>query len=309
MKAQSNLTWWSDLLRIDEKVLKIAGDLWNFQIITVDKNAITFGTLFVGSVCLFVGVYFSDFLSRKLTRKFFNRFVFEKGARATLESLVFYGFIIFFALFALRIANIPLTIFTILGSVVAIGVGFGSQNVVSNFISGIILMMERPVKVGDFIEVDGIFGEVEHIGIRSTNVLAFGNRHIIVPNSSFLDKNVYNWTRMNNRVRIIVKVGVAYGSPVEKVKELLLVAAQEEPGVLKDSNPEVFFTDFGDNSLNFELAFWILMRSLGEKREIESNLRFRINNLFEKNQIVIAFPQRDVHLYQAKPFEISMRSH
>ena len=167
-------------------------------------------------------------------------------------------------------------------------------------------MVERPIKIGDFVEVEGIFGEIEYIGLRSTNVLAKGNRHIIVPNSSFLEKNVLNWTRFNRDIRIFISVGVAYGSPTDKVKELLIKAVQDEPRVNDSVEPLVFFRDFGADSLNFDVLFMIQLRSVLDRAVIESNIRFRIDQLFRDAGITIAFPQRDVHLYASDPISVRL---
>ena len=196
----------------------------------------------------------------------------------------------------MKMANIPLTVFTVIGGALAIGFGFGSQNVVNNFISGVILMVERPVKVGDFVDVDGVFGSVDEIGMRSTRIKTFGNKHMIVPNSYFLEKNVLNWTLTDHFVRLPLRVGIAYGSDTEKAKELLLHAAQACKKVLNHKEQKVYFMDFADNSLNFELLVWIHLKDVMDRVEIESELRFKIDHLFREAGIVIAFPQRDVHL-------------
>lgn len=187
------------------------------------------------------------------------------------------------------------------------GIGFGSQNLVNNFLSGLILMFEQPIKVGDFIEVEGLFGEVEKIGARSTRIRAYGNKHIIVPNSSFLEKNVLNWTLADRFARLQVNVGVAYGSPVEKVRELLEKAAREEPKVISSKEPLVLFADFGDNALQFQLLFWIRLDDLNDRRVIESNVRFHIERIFREEGITIAFPQRDVHLDTTRPLQVEIR--
>jgi len=281
---------------------------WNFQLIRVENEAITLGSIIVGLLALIVGISFSKYLSRKTVRFFAKRFHLEKNVSSAIQALSFYILAAFTSLSALKFAHIPLTIFTVIGGALAIGVGFGSQNLVNNFISGIILMVERPVKVGDFIEVDGVFGEVERIGMRCANIHTYGNRHIIVPNSSFLEKNVLNWTRLNSLIRISVAVGVAYGSPTKKVQELLAKAAESEPSALKNPKPLVFFTNFGDSALEFRVDFWIDLKSLDDRQRAESEMRFRIDELFRANGVVIAFPQRDIHFYSERPIPVEVRS-
>ena len=193
-------------------------------------------------------------------------------------------------LFVLRMVNIPLAAFAFLGGAVAIGLGFGAQNLINNFISGFTIM-------GDLIEVEGILGQVEDIGARSTRDRTGENIHILVPNSSFLERNITNWTLSDKKIRTRVTVGVVYGSPVEEVKKLLLEATQASTKVMRHPEPFVLFADFGDNALIFEII---------ERRMIESDLRFRIDKLFREAGRVIAFPQRDVHLNTQRPLELRL---
>jgi potassium efflux system protein len=208
--------------------------------------------------------------------------------------------------FALRIVNIPIAAFAFLGGAIAIGIGFGAQNLINNFISGFIMMAERPINIGDLIELEGIVGKVEEIGARCTRVRTGENIHILVPNSSFLEKNITNWTLSDRRIRTKVTAGVIYGSPVRKVEELMVRAVMEEKKTLKTPLPFVLFHDFGDNALVFEVYFWITIHQIIERRLIESAIRFRIDDLFREAGIVIAFPQQDVHLDAAKPLKIRM---
>jgi small-conductance mechanosensitive channel len=200
--------------------------------------------------------------------------------------------------------NIPLAVFAFLGGAVAIGVGFGAQNIINNFISGFILVTERPISIGDLIEVDGTLGGVEEIGARCTRVRTGENIHILVPNSTLLERNITNWTLSDKKIRTKVTVGVIYGSPVDKVKELLLRATEETDRVVKHPEPFVLFADFGDNALIFDVYFWISIEKVIERKRIESSVRFRIDDLFREAGIVIAFPQRDVHLDAHKPLEL-----
>jgi small-conductance mechanosensitive channel len=212
--------------------------------------------------------------------------------------------LILFFLVALRSVSIPLTAFTVLGGALAIGVGFGSQNIVNNFISGLILLAERPIKVGDMIEVEGQRGHVEWIGARSTRVRTFDNIHIVVPNSVFLERSVVNWTLADDDVRTKVDVGVAYGSDVAATKRVLLQAVTEHEKVLASPSPAVFFMAFGDSALEFRTHFWIRSRDMGERLAIESDVRTTIDRLCRENGITIAFPQRDVHLDAAHPVPV-----
>ena len=197
---------------------------------------------------------------------------------------------------ALSLLGIPLTAFAFATGAIAIGVGFGAQNIINNFISGWILMAERPIRIGDYIEIDAWQGTVESVGNRSTRIRRTDGVHLLVPNSLLLERTVVNWTLVDQQIRTTVRVGVEYGSPVQQVSELILQAVEGQGQVKNSPSPNVVFEDFGDNSLVFDAYFWCDVT--GEKllREIRSDIRFRICDLFEEHGIVVAFPQRDVHL-------------
>jgi small-conductance mechanosensitive channel len=154
--------------------------------------------------------------------------------------------------------------------------------------------------------VDGVLGMVEEIGARCTRVRTGENIHILVPNSSFLEKNIINWTLSDKKIRANIVVGVAYGSPVRKVEELLIQAVNQVPRVLRRPDPFVLFDEFGDNALIFHVYFWVAIQRVIERRQIESDMRFKIDELFNKEGIVIAFPQRDVHIDTDRPIKISL---
>ncbi len=197
----------------------------------------------------------------------------------------------------LELINVPLTAFAFVSGAFAIGVGFGAQNIINNFISGWILMWERPIRIGDFLEVDSVAkGTVETINTRSTRIRRVDGVHMMIPNSKLLENTVVNWTLVDNLIRTTVKVGVAYGSPTKKVRELIYAACEQQQGVLSDPEPIVIFEDFGDNSLVFEVYFWVNATKDRDLRRIRSDIRFTIDELFEAEKIVIAFPQRDVHV-------------
>ncbi len=202
--------------------------------------------------------------------------------------------------------SVPVSVFTFMGGAVAIGIGFGSQKILNNFISGVILLVEQPIRVGDLIEVGTLMGTVLTIGTRSTRIRTGTNSQIIVPNSSFLESNVVNWSLANSTVRCCIRVGVAYGSPCREAARWLKRAADEHGQVLDKPEPYVWFADFADNALNFELYFWIDIHNLGDRRRVESDLRFIIDQYFREAGITIAFPQRDVHLDITKPLEVSL---
>ena len=181
----------------------------------------------------------------------------------------------------------------ILGGAFAIGIGFGSQTIISNFISGLILLVERPIKVSDMIEVDGTLGRVESIGLRSTRVRTFDNIHIVLPNSSFLEKNVINWNLRDDVVRGHVAVGVAYGSDVDRVHEVLMEAAQSVDFVVHDPAPRIRFVEMGDSALIFRVQSWV--DEPANRGICIDGLNTAIYKALGRANIQIPFPQRVVH--------------
>ena len=297
-----NADFWEAIQETFQRVAAV----WNFQLTTIDGRPVTIGKVTIAMLVLVVGVPIAKAVIRKVSRRLFTRIGLEPGAASAFQALAFYVVVACLAVFALWVSEIPVTVFALAGGAIAIGVGFGSQNVVNNFISGLILLAERPIKVGDLIQVGDTFGEVEAIGARSTKIKTFDNFHIIVPNAVFLEQNVINWTHSDNLVRIHLQVGVAYGSPTRDVEELIQQAVRELDTVVIPPEPVVLFEDFGDSSLVFEAQFWILMKRPMDRRRALSTVRFRIDELFRENGIVIAFPQRDVHLDSLQPLQVRL---
>jgi potassium-dependent mechanosensitive channel len=280
-------------------------NLWNFELWVIDEHGVTVGKLITALGILIIGVILIKQTTRILVGRM-KKANLELSRTAAVEKLLFYLGFLLVLLFALKIVNIPLTAFTFLGGAFAIGLGFGAQNLINNFISGFIIMAERPIKIGDILELEGQCVRVEEIGARCTRVRTGQNIHILVPNSSFLENDIINWTLSDSRIRTCVTIGVAYGSPVEQVRELLLEAAEKIDQVLDNPPPFVVFDEFGDNALIFEIYFWIRVENVIEKKKIASTLRYRIYALFNDNDIVIAYPQRDVHLDTVSPVKVQL---
>lgn len=281
-------------------------DIWNFVIITIDKNPVTIGKAVIALGILLVGMILSKIMMQMVGNRLIAKTPLKRNTALAIQKVFTYAAYVLVLLFALRMVNIPLAAFAFLGGAIAIGVGFGAQNIINNFISGFIIMTERPISIGDLIEVDSMLGEVEEIGARCTRVRTGENIHILVPNSTLLERNITNWTLSDQKIRTKVTVGVIYGSPVETVRSLLLKAARENDRVLEAPEPFVLFSDFGDNALIFDVYFWISIKRVIERKTIESSVRFRIDDLFREAEIVIAFPQRDIHLDTMKPLEFKI---
>ncbi|MBQ4858033.1 mechanosensitive ion channel domain-containing protein [Pseudoalteromonas sp. MMG007] len=197
---------------------------------------------------------------------------------------------------SLEVLSIPLTAFAFVSGAIAIGVGFGAQNIINNFISGWILMWERPIRIGDFLEVGNAKGVVETINTRSTRIRRNDGVHMLIPNSQLLENTVTNWTLIDGNARSSVSVGVAYGSDVVLVKKLIQQVLDDHDAILANPTSSVMFDDFADSSLIFNAIFWVCAESETMLRKVRSDIRFSLYDVFEKHDVLIAFPQRDIHI-------------
>jgi small-conductance mechanosensitive channel len=191
--------------------------------------------------------------------------------------------------------NIPLTVFAFLGGALAIGLGFGTQVLLKNLVSGLMLLVERPLRVGDRVEVGTVVGWVTDIGVRSSTIRTNEGIEILVPNSTFIENNVTNWTYSNAAVRRSVKVGVEYGASPDQVRDLLLQVCARHDEVLADPEPRVLFEDFGTDALIFNLQYWIVYSQGNDGAQVASDLRFMIKRSLAEAGIGIPFPQRVIH--------------
>lgn len=283
-------------------------ELWEVELWVVDERSVTVKKVATALVILVLGMLLAGWLTRSVIRRILRRTRLDESATAAIEHVLYFFALLVLVVVALRSVNIPLTVFTFLGGAIAIGVGFGAQNLLNNFISGFILLAERPVKINDMIEVEKNFGIIEKIGMRCTRVRTPGNVHILVPNSSFLEKNIINWTLSDQEIRGSVTLGVVHGTDPKEASQLMLKAVHGHTKVLRAPEPVVLFDEVGDSSLKFIVYFWISMKSLHllERRIIESDIRYRIMELFREAGIVVAYPQRDVHLDTSKPLELKL---
>lgn len=291
-------------LRVRCDLLEQLKDYLNLAPIDWPGDAdLTLGRILVVVLVIVGGYYMSRLFGYLLGRRLAQT---KLGTDAvyTIKRVVFFAILVLVIVTALSLLGIPLTAFAFATGAIAIGIGFGAQNIINNFISGWILMAERPIRIHDFIEIEGTNGTVEEIGVRSTRIRRVDGVHLLVPNSVLLEHMVVNWTLIDNNIRTTVRVGVAYGSPVRKVAELVRQAVDESPDIMSSPQPVVVFEDFGDNALVFDAYFWCQVAGERELRSIRSEIRFRIAELFAADGIVVAFPQRDVHLDSSRPLEV-----
>jgi potassium efflux system protein len=224
----------------------------------------------------------------------------EPSARETALTLMGYTGFIIALLIGLSLAGFSFQNLAIVAGALSVGIGFGLQNIVNNFVSGIILLFERPIRRGDWVVVGGTEGFVKNIRVRSTEIETFDRSDVIVPNSEFISSQVTNWTLNDPNGRLKAPIGVAYGSDVESVRDILLGIANEHPATVKAGNfrqlpePSVLFMGFGDSALDFELRFFI--QDIRNWPIVLSDINFAIDREFRKARVEIPFPQRSVHL-------------
>jgi potassium efflux system protein len=253
----------------------------------------------IGLVIISAGILYGSFLASWMVQKLLIDEVLarrrvEPGVRVSIARLVHYVLIFIGFLLALLALGFEFTKLTIILSALGIGIGFGLQSIVNNLVSGLILLFERPVRVGDFIEVGTNWAEIKKIGLRATTVQTFDQADVIIPNADLVSTQVVNWTLSNRLVRLIIPVGVAYGSDVSLVMETLMASARENSKIAATPPPQVLFLNFGESSLDFELRVWVL--DAENRLVVSSELHQEIDRRFREAKIEISFPQRDLHL-------------
>lgn len=294
------------LVVLGASCLGLAG-LMNTEAAYADKLTASFsiGEYSFTPIQLLFGIivaFFVVFLGKLITG-LFDRFMVARGgihpaSREALSTILGYMVSVVAIAVGLSVAGISLTNFAIIAGALSVGVGFGLQNIVNNFISGIILLIEQPVRTGDFVRAGGVEGYVRRIRIRYTEVETLERQSVIVPNSQLISESVTNFNLRDNFARISVTVGVAYGSDTRKVEALMLEAANVHPDVLSESasvpKKRVVFSDFGDSALVFILHCYVA--EAAQRFKIASDIRYSIDDAFREQGIQIPFPQRDLHL-------------
>lgn len=294
-EANDNLS----TLRLAEKVGSFSKEtvmgFLNTELWQGEGYSVTVSKLIIASLVFLSSFFLSSWGSKWLKRRMMRRFKASVTAANAVQRITFYILWVAFALIALNIVKIPLTAFAFMGGAMAVGLGFGMQNIFNNLISGFIVIFSRPFKVNDIVEVAGTSGVVEDIGSRSTTIKTWDGLDVVLPNRYFLENSVTNWTGSDLKKREILKVGVSYDADSRKVEKLLLEIASGHSSVLKSPAPFVIFKNFGDDALEFEIYYWITLReSSGAK--VSSDMRHHIAAVFKREGINIPYPQRDIHI-------------
>lgn len=266
---------------------------------TLGDTPVNTMTFLIPLVFISLAVKISNLASIFFLERLFERYSIDQGMRYNFNRLIQYTIILISVLVALPTVGFNISALTVFAGVLGIGIGFGISNIVSNFISGLIIFFERPVKIGDRIKLGDLHCDVEHINIRSTVVRTRNNEHIIIPNTQFIENQVMNWSYGDPKIRGLIMIGVAYGSDVRLVEKLLLQAAREQENVLDDPPPRVDFINFGDSALELRLLYWIPDPT--PRTRVKSAINFRIYELFNEHGVEIPFPQRDLHVRSFDP--------
>lgn len=280
-KAQGIFDWFAEIM--------------NFGLFNLGDSKLTIGlllTLILSFLVLFVG---SEWIRKLIVNKILSRYQLDLGTRRSIGTMVKY-FLILAGIFSILQTNgLDLSAFGILAGAVGVGIGFGLQNITNNFISGLIILLEQPIKEGDRIEVGDVSGDVIKISARSTMIVTNDNISIIVPNSQFIDSQVINWSHNDRNIRFNFPIGVAYKEDPQKIRQILLDIAKNNSGVLNLPEPDVLFDEFGDSSLNFNLRVWT-SEYINRPKVLKSQLYYEIFRRFKEEGVEIPFPQRDLNL-------------
>jgi potassium efflux system protein len=291
--------------------------VWNYEILTIEDTievngekitgqmGVTVKKIVIALLLVTVGIWAAAVAAGFVRNRLVRRGVSETAAALTYRLLNLVGVTVL-VVTALTVVKIPLTVLGFVGGALALGVGLGAQALVNNFISGMILLMERPVKIGDVIDIDGVRGTVTKIASRYSQIRRFDGVDLLIPNSTLLERQVENLTREDRNHRLTLRVGVAYGSPTRNTSDCLLAAAKEHGRVLDKPPPFVLFEDFGDSALVFSLNVWVRLHSDVNTLVTMSDLRYMIERNLREAEIVVAFPQRDVHVDVRHPLQIEV---
>ena len=265
----------------------------DYELVHYENSSLHISSFLIAILFLLAARLVVFIITELVLFSYFNNNKVNVGSRFAMNQLVKYVVFVVAFLMAINALGVNLTVLLGAGAALLVGVGFALQQTFNDFFSGIILLFERTVEVGDVIVVEGVIGTVKRIGLRTTIVESRSNTTVVVPNSKIVSNNMVNWTHYDDKVRFELNVGIAYGTDTQKVKDLLLEIARNNPYILKYPGPIVRFVNFGDSSLDFELLFW--SRNFIVIEDIKSDLRFAIDKAFKEHEVEIPFPQRVVY--------------
>ncbi len=278
-----------------EELLNWLKTTWNFELFHLGDSPFTTRTFILLILSLFLLFYISSKIRKVLVNKIFPRYNLDIGVSQSIATILRYVLIIIGLIIIFQTTGIDLSAVGLLVGALGVGIGFGLQSITNNFISGLIILFERPIKVGDRIEVDDLAGNIIDISARATTIITNDNIAVIVPNSDFINSRVINWSHNNRRIRLNFPVGVSYKEDPEKIRKLLTEVAIANPGILSLPKPYILFEGFGDSSLNFNVLVWTT-EYIDRPKILRSELYYEIFAKFKEHNVEIPFPQRDIHL-------------
>ncbi len=273
-------------------------DSLNTPLFTIGSSAFTIWTMIYLILATVILIVVASQINKLIAHKLLARSRFELGVRVAVGAIVKYVLLVVGFVVILQTAGINLSSLTILLGALGVGIGFGLQNITNNFVSGLIILFERPIKVGDRIEVADVAGDVVDISMRATTIITNDNISIIVPNSQFISETVINWSHTDRNVRFNFPVGVSYQEDPETIRKVLLEIARDNPGVLKNPVPDVLFSEYADSAMIFNLRVWT-REYVNRPGVLKSQLYYEIARRFREQGIEIPYPQRDVYIKSA----------
>lgn len=269
-------------------------DFLSLKLFSLQDTPVTIMSLVIFLVFITLFLFLGSFVRRFLQSKLLDKFDIDAGLKYTLSRVAQYIIVVIGFLISFQFVGINLTSLAVIFGLLSVGIGFGLQNITSNFISGLIIMFERPISVGDRVDVSGIEGDITEISIRSTKIRTLNNISIIVPNSQFVENNVVNFSHGDPTFRLDINVGVSYSSNLDDVLKALNEVAEDHPKVMRSPKHQVHLSNFGDSSWDMQLRAWI--PNVKERYILRNELHQAIVRKFAEMDIEIPFPQRDLHV-------------
>jgi potassium-dependent mechanosensitive channel len=279
----------SYILSLLDDVAIVLMKLWNYKLFTMDNQSVAISNILIAIVSLIIGLKIARRVSSWLKHKLLKKIHLDETITDALTKLFHYIFVIILTLIALDIAHVPLTVFTFIGGAIAISIGVGGQHLFNNFISGLVLLMENPIKIGDLIEVEGIIGKVKSLNARCVNIRTASNMDVLVPHSTLLQSNVINWTQGNSLVRLEISLQIARDKvEFAKVEKILKDSVSESEHILPYHEPEVILSKLKYNTYVVNVRFWIDLSTINDRIKMMSDLNVQIDKALKKHKINLA---------------------
>ncbi len=270
-------------------------DFLNIPITQIGTTDLTIWSIVYFLILIFLLFYLTAKIRKWVVYRLLAKSKIDLGVRIAVGTILRYIALVIGLIVVLQTVGLDLSAVTVLAGALGVGIGFGLQNITNNFVSGIIILFERPIKVGDRIEIGDVSGDVINISMRSTTIVTNDNISIIVPNSDFISSKVINWSHNDRSIRFNIPVGVSYKEKPEIVQKILLEVAEENDDILREPKPDVLFKEYADSALIFNLRVWT-REYINKPNILKSQIYYAVFKKFEENNIEIPFPQRDIHI-------------